>query len=233
MRLIERKVLKMKRGMTSRMCLLLAAFFLAGGEVVADQILSSSPATQIVTLSSPVSIGIRIEGLGNLIAPSLGVYDLTVFFDPTILLFSSVSFGDPALGDQLDLFGFGSITSFIAGVGSINLFELSLDSVDDLNDLQLSSFVLATVQFDTIGLGTSSVEILINALGDAMGSPLAATTQDASITVVPEPNLTPLLGLLGLAVCCFVRRSRFGRTDAARAKSASPSSFSNGVTFSR
>ena len=155
------------------------------------------PSSQSVAAGSPVDVAIRITGLGNLSAPSLGTFDLDVGFDPAILSFSSVSYGDPALGDQLDLLGLGSLTATTPGVGSVNLFELSLDLASDLDTLQAGDFTLATLTFDTASAGASALTITVNALGDALGDPLTASLGSGSINV-PEPALLLLLGA-GLA----------------------------------
>ncbi len=157
------------------------------------------PSSQFVTIGSPANVAIRITGLGNLSAPSLGTFDLDVSFNPVILGFSSATYGDPVLGDQLDLFGLGSLTVTTPGVGSVNLFELSLDLADDLNTLQTGAFTLATLGFATLAVGTSPLALSVNALGDADGNPLVATLDTGSVTVepaqvVPEPATLLLVG---------------------------------------
>lgn len=67
--------------------------------------ISILPASQSVNLGSTTTVNLTIAGLGNHVAPSLGTFDLNIDFNPTILGFSTFVFGDPVLGDQLDLFG--------------------------------------------------------------------------------------------------------------------------------
>jgi hypothetical protein len=170
------------------------------------------PVTQDVSLGSPAVVDLFISGLGDGTAPSLGTFDLDVTFDSSILSFSSAAYGDPVLGDQLDLFGFGSIITTTPGAGYVNLFELSLDSALDLVDFQAGSFILATLTFDTLAPGTSPLDIHDNyALGDAWGDPLIASTEGGNIHVasVPEPSTILLLssGLLGIGY--FGRRKLF------------------------
>lgn len=168
------------------------------------------PPTQNVSLGSTAEVAIKITDLGNLTAPSLGTYDIDVNFNSAILSLNSVTFGDPVLGDQLDLFGLGSLALATPSSVSINLFELSFDSVDDLNNLQAADFILARLLFDTAGAGISALTFKINALGDALGDPLTASVQDSSVTVtgvavVPEPSSLSLLllGTLLLARSAF------------------------------
>jgi hypothetical protein len=159
-------------------------------------IMTVNPATQSVGVGSSVNVQIQMSGLGAASAPSLGAYDFNVSFDPFLLQFLGATLGDPILGDQLDLSGLGSIQSVTPSAGSVELFELSLDSIDDLNNLQAPSFVLGTLNFQAIGLGTSSINISVNALSDAYGDVLAAGVQNGSVTVnaVPEPGSLLLLG---------------------------------------
>ncbi|MFN0167965.1 MAG: cohesin domain-containing protein [Bryobacteraceae bacterium] len=156
-------------------------------QVAASPILSVLPSTQTAILATPVNVGIRIAGLGDGTAPSLGAFDLTLSFDPAILAFLSVQFGDPDIGDQLDLLGLGSLNGVTPGTGIVSLFELSLDSVDDLDTLQTGMFTLARLQFNTVGVGTSAVNLAINALSDSAGGALTATLENGSVSVTSQP----------------------------------------------
>jgi hypothetical protein len=127
------------------------------------------------------------------------------------------------LGNQLDLFGFGSFTDVSPSIGLVNLFELSLDSASDLDSLQAGAFTLASLTFHTLSAGSSLLDIQINVLGDAFGLPLTAGISTADINVVndtpppppnplPEPNMLLLLaaGLLGL----FMNSYHYKKRDA-------------------
>ena len=177
------------------------------GPAQAIPIIGFAPGEQGVGLGTPVEVALTISGLGAFAAPSLSTFDLDVSFDPAILAFSSVTFGDPLLGDQLDLFGLGSITTVTPGTGVVNLFELSLDTPGDLDTLQPGSFTLATLEFDTLAVGTSPLGISINVLGNAFGEPLSAEVQGGSISPVPEPASFILMGI-GLAGIAGLRRMR-------------------------
>ena len=172
--------------------------------------LSVFPSSQNVALGSPMNVSLRITGLGNQTAPSLGTFDLNLDFDPAILSFSSVVFGDPILGDLLDPTGLENTFDFTnPGFGTVELFDLSLDSARQLNTLQPGSFVLGSLVFDTIGVGTSSLNLTVNSLGDADGNALSANVQNGSADVnavssVPEPN-SGLLLLTGAAIVMVIR----------------------------
>jgi hypothetical protein len=160
------------------------------------------PQAQDVTAGTSVYADIAISGLGDILGPSISTYDMDIVFDSSILSFTNL-----VLGDQLDVFGFGSVSAVDSSViGVVNLYELSLDLPSDLDAFQLPAFTIATLSFDTIGIGLSALSLTVNALGDANGDPLMANVQGASInvksqfTTVPEPATLSLfvLGLLGL-----------------------------------
>jgi Cohesin domain len=155
--------------------------------------LEFSPETQSVKSGAIVTTGLRVAGLGNSAAPSIGTFDIDISFDPTILTFQSVTFGDSVAGDQLDLFGLGSIKSSTESSGLVNIFQLSLDSATDLDALQLASFTLAIFSFQAKAPGTSGLSLSVNALGDGLGEALATDVSDGSVIVdknntIPEPN---------------------------------------------
>lgn len=165
-------------------------------------LISTSPANQTVSSGANVSVSLDISGLGAGGAPSLGAYDLDIVFDATVLGFNSVVFGDPGQGNQLDLAGFGSINGAGPAGGNLNLFELSLDTVFDLDNFQLADFSLATLSFSALSTGTSVVGILVNAVADAQGNALNIDTLGGSVTVaaVDEPATWLLLLMAGSAL---------------------------------
>jgi hypothetical protein len=170
--------------------------------------LAFEPLSQQANLGDPLDVAVRVSGLGNLAPPSLSTFDLDVSFDPTVLAYTGAEFGDPVLGDQLDLFALGSLSGETPGLGVVNLFEVSLDLPDDLDNLQAESFVLFTLHFDALTPGTSALALAANELGDAIGDPLSADLGAGSVNVVPEPGSARLLapGLVLLAT--WRRRSR-------------------------
>ena len=166
------------------------------------------PDSQEVDVNAPVHVDLTISGLTDGAAPSLSGFDLNVMYDPTILSFAGVS--GVNFGDQLDLFGMGSVRSVDdSTAGTINLFELSLDLPEDLNSLQTSSFSLVSLTFDSLLERMSTLSVAVNELVDANGDPLAADVTAANInviaaTAVPEPA-TPLLLLSGIAILFWPR----------------------------
>lgn len=167
---------------------ILLSFRNAAAQITIDIV----PSSQDASLGTMVAVDLVISGLGDFAAPSLGTFDLDVTFDPVILAFNSAVFGD-----QLDLFGLGSITEVFPGVMNVNLFELSLDDPADLDTLQPGSFTLATLTFDTIASGTSPLELFINALGDALGDPLEAEPGSGRVRVSDVPEAAEVITFEG------------------------------------
>lgn len=169
-----------------------------------------SPTTQNVPLGSAVSVDVNVLGLGSNSAPSIGVFDLDISYDPEILSFSSVLWGT-----GLDVLGLGSFRDSSPAFGSINLFELSFDLPDDLNDLQPDAFRLFTLNFSSLAAGTTAIGITVNAIGDVDGVSLPMTLINGSVAVgtgsaaVPEPATgVPLLAALALVGWASRKRRR-------------------------
>ena len=163
------------------------------------------PASQIVPVGESVSIDLVISGLGDYSEPSLSTFDLNITYDTAILDFTDYTLGS-CLGDIL----FGEAWDLSWGEtapGTINLAELSFLSVSELDALQPSSFPLATLTFNTLAVGTSSLDISTTALGDAYGNLLSADVQSGSISPVPEPATFILIGF-GLGGIGILRRRR-------------------------
>ena len=172
-------------------------FFVSNAHAIQIQVnLSDSN----VSFGNNVSADIYISDLGGV---DIGAFDFTLSFDDSLFAVNSVSFGT-----DLDVLGLGSISSYSdSGTGELNMYEISLDTVGDLNSLQTEAFSLGTISFGTIGVGLGELSLVVNDLGDAYGNPLYATTINAlyeiSTTAVPEPNIL-LLFLVGLMVIFFL-----------------------------
>ena len=198
-----------KMSFTFTLVVLIFAFI--NSSVYAAISIDLSPAVQSFNIGDSISLDISISGLDDFAPDSLSVFDIDVNFDPAILSFNNVVFGDSFLGDQLDLFGFGSIAAGgLVGPGTVNIFELSFDLPGDLDALQAGSFTLANVTFDTLAVGTSPLSLATNTLGDSLGNPLlVANLGGGSITVVqpaaviPEPSTYALFVLGVLAVITY------------------------------
>lgn len=136
-----------------------------------------------------LELPLRVSGLSDYTAPALASYDLRIAFDSTHLSYLGTQFGDPLLGNQLDVFGLGlnSVAAELVMPGTLSLFEISLDSPQDLNALQADTFTLATLQFSLLNPGSSGLSIDILAFGNATGDPLRAVVTPTTIASVPLP----------------------------------------------
>lgn len=172
-------------------------------------ILSSSVAHANIVLgfntvaqsTDSIDVELVISGLGVGVAPSLASYDLDVVFDDSHLAYSHATFGDPILGNQLDLFDFG-LNSSAAAVNpsaALNIFEVSFDDSSDLNAFQADTFTLATLSFDLLKTGSSDLSYIVNDLGDAGNNLLVADLTTSTVSNVPIPGAFWLMAT-GLAM---------------------------------
>lgn len=165
--------------------------------------ISFNPIAQFVDVGSVATVDLSISGLGDGAADSLSAFDLNVGFDPTILGFQGATFGD-----QLDLFGLGSLQAITPGVGTLNLFELSFDFADDLDLLQSPSFLLVSISFDVLSVGSSALSLSVVELADSLGDALTfEPTANASISAVAAVPAPASLALMGIGVLGMVRLS--------------------------
>lgn len=181
--------------------LLVTLFCAAGFQSAVAATLTLVPGNSSVSVGDEVSVDVQISGLGLNTAPSLGTYDITIDI-PSVFTFDNVAFGDPSLGDQL---GPSVLTNATPGSNSIDLLEVSFDTVPTLNAQQPDTFTLAVLNFTANSAGSGNFSVGAATLGDASAAPLSYNVSNATIGVinsaspVPEPSaLLPLCGLLAL-----------------------------------
>lgn len=194
--------------MTSFSSRLLSLVALSVASTCASASIYVTPSNQATTTGSSIEAAVWIDALTAGTAPALGAFDLNLAFDPSVLSFSSVSYGA-----GLDVLGLGSLRfSDLVTPGVLNVGEISFDSEADLNSLQSGAFALFTVTFQAVAAGVSGLSLQINSLSDAAGLALTADTTGASIAVTPVPLpaaawllLSGLAGLVGTARRGFVQ----------------------------
>lgn len=167
--------------------LILLPLLVVSGVTHAAVNLAFNPASQ---LGNAINVELIISGL-DAGAPSLSAYDVDISFDNHFLAFTGAEFGDPLLGNQLDLsdLGLNPAGADILSPGLLNLYEQSLlDTPINLNTLQADNFSLATLTFTVLNNGNSQLNIAINTLADADGEALTAEVAPATIHTVPLPS---------------------------------------------
>lgn len=177
-----------------------------------------SPSSQTVNFGDQAIVDIFAVGLGNGAAPALAGFDLTLFFDSSILSPVSVAFssrlGDP--NNFAESINFNQYVLSGPDVIGIQLQNLSLLDGTTLFALQTAGpggFSLATITFDTIAAGTSSLSFFVGSSSDESFNDLALTGGTGSIDVtkgggaVPEPSTYVMSGA-GLLAAAIARRLR-------------------------
>jgi hypothetical protein len=175
------------------------------------------PAVNAVTLSLVPEQGtIQAGGTGlfDVVASGvsastgvIGAYDVSVTFDPSLVSWTSTTFGS-----GLDVNGLGDLqgSGLVADhPQTLDTVENSFDSPADLEAKQPNSFVLFSFALQGIANGTSALTLSLGSLSDENGNALAASLQGSSVTVAPVP--LPAAGWLllsGLGSFFGLTRSR-------------------------
>lgn len=181
----------------------LAALVIWGAAVSAKAVTLGFDGPLMVSVGWTASVGVGIAGLGDGAALSLGSFELEVGYDPALLRFEGLVFGD-----QLDFLFNGagdSARTVVAGLpGRVVLGEFSFEDLFDLEDFQAPAFVLASLRFT--GLNPGAAGLSLNPTGSglldsAFSSIVPAAVNGVSATVVPIPasSALALLGMAGLA----------------------------------
>ena len=142
------------------------------GEQPRAVILSLIPNASSIHLGESVLVDLRISDLGNFTSPSLGAFDVTVLYDPGILLLDNVTYGGNLLG---------SITNTLTvPPGEVRVFEVSLAAPAALDATQPNEFTLVTFALEGIALGDSALTI------DEANSWLSNAGSDVSMAFAAE-----------------------------------------------
>ena len=172
-------------------------------------VLHFSPSTNIVNVGDTFDVDIVISDLyaADSSREIVSAFDLDVLYDPAVINATGVAFGS-SLGDEsfLDVYNDAIFSS-----GRIDFAALSLLSNTQLLGLQPNdSFTLATLSFDAIGLGISSLTfdpvefpgVDVKGYNVFIPFDLSTSTGQGSVTVVPVPGALFLMitGLLSLGI---------------------------------
>lgn len=159
--------------------------------------ISVQPATSTISLGAPLSLDVTVSSISDLYA-----FQFDIEFDPAVL--SAITVAEGGLFNSVGVF---FSPGFIDNVGgTITFIGDSLSSVGPgIN----ADGTLATILFNGIGSGSSTVDLANVTLLNSSLSDIAVTQSGASVDVtgVPEPA-TWILLLPVLGVRAFYRRSR-------------------------
>lgn len=161
------------------------------------------PTSQNTNLGDQASVDVVLSQPGGMF---VGAYDITVGYDATLLDLAGVDFGT-GLGGLLD-----SFQDSISSAASVAVAETSF--LFDLSGAQsgIDDFVLFTLVFDTLSLGTSALTLSNVIVGDNFGAALSFQTNNGALTVlepvVPTPVPAPDMLFLLLAGCAALLRTR-------------------------
>ena len=175
--------------------IILAVLLLVFGHPAIAATILINPGSSTTTIGGTVDVTVRVEDADDLYA-----YQFDLSFDPTVLSATSVGEGSFLPGGGSTFFLPGTIDN-VAGT-----VTLTAGSLEGAVPGVTGSGALALVQFTGLGFGPSPVTISNVVLLDSIGADIDATTQNGTVTVVPEPTSAMLLGcglLAGLAARAY------------------------------
>jgi hypothetical protein len=163
--------------------------------------ISLLPTTSTVGLGTPVALNVSVAGLSDLYA-----FQFDITFSPAVLSAAAVTEG--SLFSSIGVaFSPGSIDNTAGAITFIG------DSLSGPGPGISTDGTLATIMFNSIGAGTSAVDLSNVVLLDSALDNISANSSGATINVtgVPEPSTRPLLVIATGAISVAALRKRLRR----------------------
>jgi len=180
-----------------RKTVLLLVLVAALSAIANAELISLHPSATTVPLGTPLSVDVMVSGFSDLYA-----WQFDIDFNPAILSATNVTEG--ALFSSI---GVGFSPGFIDNVGGSVTFIG--DSLSGPGPGVNTDGTLATITFDTIGVGLATIDLANVILLDSNLNDITATISGTSVTVtaasgVPEPStfslLLPVLAGIGFGI---------------------------------
>jgi hypothetical protein len=162
-------------------------------------IISVSASSTNINVSDTVSIYYDISDLSTAPGDSLSGFSFQTLFDSTALSFTSFSFVDDALGNQLDFdsidldtFGFFGEASLFA-LNTIDVFAVSGNFDDVLDANQASVFRFLTLTFTALNVSTTtsvSIDTLFSEFTLGQASQVIPSFNNSAVNITIS-NTTP------------------------------------------
>ena len=180
-----------------------------------------SPSVQVSGTGQVVTIDLIAGDLGDPVDTTIGLFDVDVSFDNTVLSFVSFDYSD-ALGSIItnDFFDFtadaytdDTMSGLNAAGNTINLNLFSFLFSDDLELLQSTVTTLASITFNVIDLEMgefTDLDLTVLLLGDGQGNDLTGIdARGARVTTeVSAPSSGIIFLMMIVALAPFVRQTK-------------------------
>jgi len=179
----------------------ITTLFAAGALLTAQAAtLSFSPSAQTIDVGDTTSVDINISDYGSF----LSAYDLSISFDDAILGLTAESINTSDFDSGFSFLSPDTTLSVTGGVIDFSLLSWDFDS--DLASIQGGvQLTLATLSFEGLAAGISSLDFTHLDITSGVSSPLAGGVGNitvATVAAVPEPSAMILLamGAVGFSV---------------------------------
>lgn len=196
----------------------ITALFATASLPVHAVFIALSPSIQVSGTGQVVTVDLIAGDLGDPIDTTIGVFDVDVSFDNTVLSFVSFDYSD-ALGSIItndffdltaDAYTDDTMSGLNAAGNSINLNLFSFLFSSDLEFLQSTVTTLASLTFNVIDLEMgefTDLDLTVLLLGDGQGNDLTGVdARSARVTTqVSAPSSGIIFLMMMIAAAPFVR----------------------------